>query len=334
VHGSRFFILAGLIAASGSIAFACSIDIRGLAVPTEGGGEGPAAAPGADPAVGDGAQASRDGATARDGTPSRDVGLQPRDDGAPSSDDDGAPSGDEGGAGVADATLDAETEDTIDGPISAFAGDGAPSVDAAQDVLASPEHGPVISIDFVGEGTPMAPAEVAGVAPAAFWNSATGPQGALTDLVANDGSTTSAIATWSADHAYSLRIPENTGDAHMINGYLDPFVLATLTVSGLPTFVADGYDVYVYADGEVPPGVERTAAYSIGAVSQNVTHVGNGVLFSGAFSPALARGTGNYLVFHGVQGPSFTLTAVPGETTHLPRAPLNGIQIVPTTSAP
>ncbi|MGH9682795.1 MAG: hypothetical protein ACRD4S_04190, partial [Candidatus Acidiferrales bacterium] len=76
----------------------------------------------------------------------------------------------------------------------------------------------------------------------------------------------------------------------------------------------------------------RTGVYEISGPGTTTTAIdltdGAGVNFNGTFT----RGTnsaGNYVVFT-VTGTSFTLTATPGTSTDAyPRAPINGIQIVP-----
>ena len=54
-------------------------------------------------------------------------------------------------------------------------------------------------------------------------------------------------------------------------------------------------------------------------------------IFSGTYvmAPATSVGTGNYVVFRGLLGAGFTLTATPGASTStVRRAPVNGLQIV------
>jgi hypothetical protein len=195
----------------------------------------------------------------------------------------------------------------------------------------------IVSIDFVGKGTPMAPTEIAGVIPAPDWNSASTTQGSMGALFAADGHATSASLAWSSDSLFSLGIADDPGNARMMNGYLDPLTpltFASVTVSGLPDiFAVSGYDVYVYANGVVPAGVTRTGIYRMGAVVQSLTQTGN-TPFDGVFRQASLVDGGNYLVFHGVIGTGFTLTATPGPAASNPRSPLNGIQIVSVATSP
>jgi len=102
-----------------------------------------------------------------------------------------------------------------------------------------------------------------------------------------------------------------------------------VTVSGLPANSA-GYDVYVYADGYNP--APRTGAYQISGTGDhddqvNLTDVAN-TDFSGTFTQA-NNSNGNYVKFP-ITAAGFTITATPGAATDgFPRAPVNGIQVVP-----
>jgi len=207
----------------------------------------------------------------------------------------------------------------------------------------------VLSIDFVGgrwspsgtmtlvPATAMTAAEVAGVKPAARWNSAPGSSGALAALALSSGALTAASVTWSVPALtsgpgeWTKGFTDAPGDVRMLNGYLDPLATtspATVVVSGLPAAVtASGYDVYVYLTGEVRSATTRTAKYSIGATSYTATEAGPTATTFGGFSLVGASGAGNYVVFKNLTGASFTLTATPG-TGQTPRAPVNGLQIV------
>ena len=209
----------------------------------------------------------------------------------------------------------------------------------------------VLSIDFVGgrwmsngtggmtlvPGVPMAASEVAGARPAAQWNAAIGPTGSLANLTLSNGGVTAATVGWQSassasgpgewNHQYS----DAPGDVKMMNGYLDPTFTtmpAKVTVSNLPPpFSTRGYDVYVYFVGEIPDSGTRGGKYAIGSTTTSVTQTGpTSTVFTG-FKLAPANGAGNYFVFRGVTGTSFTLTATPS-TGGTPRAPVNGLQIV------
>ena len=89
------------------------------------------------------------------------------------------------------------------------------------------------------------------------------------------------------------------------------------TVSGLP----DGatYDVIVYIKGGVN---EKGGDYTIG--DQTFPHTD-----SAAFDGNFVYGEyGDYLVFKGVTGSSFTLQSQPTHGVTAPRAPINGLEVV------
>jgi hypothetical protein len=219
----------------------------------------------------------------------------------------------------------------------------------------------ILSIDFVGgvvvtsaggaggrtvmvTPTPMAATEVAGVKPAANWNSAPGAvsASALTPLLLGNGTSTAASLTWNASSTstspgvYSAGLPDAPGDVRMMNGYLDPAMgslpSATITVSGLPAAATTGgYDVYVYFLAALNTNETRSHKYTIGATTITVSQTGP-TTFTGYAQTADMGTTGNYVVFKNVTSASFTLTAtaVTGTTK---RAPVNGLQIVwPTGS--
>jgi hypothetical protein len=117
----------------------------------------------------------------------------------------------------------------------------------------------------------------------------------------------------------------------MMRGYLDTVgATTTVTVSGLPADSA-GYAVYVYADGSNGPAT-RTGAYQISGTgitttSVNLTDAAN-TDFSGTYTQG-NNSAGNYVKFT-ITANGFTITATPGASTDAyPRAPVNGIQIVP-----
>lgn len=212
---------------------------------------------------------------------------------------------------------------------------GPEDADGQADAFSQPDalRPVVISIDFVGGGIPMAPTETAGVFPAAEWNSAAGASGALPALVESDGTASAAAVTWDGGGVWQLPVTDAPGDTRMMTGYLDPRTTSIVAVSGLPgTLTATGYDVYVYANGDVPANITRAASYAIGAVTHVVTEPELSA-FSGTFIEAVNGGFGNYVVFRGITGASFTLTVRPVSGTGL-RAPINGLQIVTTGAGP
>ena len=150
-------------------------------------------------------------------------------------------------------------------------------------------------------------------------------------LVDETGSATGAKVTWNTNGIWNLPITDTPGNARMMRGYLDTTgATTTVTVAGLPANAA-GYDVYVYADGD-NAAATRTAAYQISGTgitttSINLTDAAN-MNFSGTYTQA-NNSNGNYVKFT-VTATGFTITATPGASTDAyPRAPVNGIQIVP-----
>jgi hypothetical protein len=190
----------------------------------------------------------------------------------------------------------------------------------------------VISIDFVGQGTAMGSTEVAGVASKPNWNNANGlTNTAGQALVDESGTATGATVIWNTNGMWNLPITDTVGNARMMRGYLDTVGgMIAVTVSGLPANSA-GYDVYVYADGD-NGAAARTGAYQISGTgittaSVNLTDAAN-TDFSGTFTQA-NNSNGNYVKFT-ITAAGFTITATPGAATDgFPRAPVNGIQIVP-----
>jgi hypothetical protein len=196
----------------------------------------------------------------------------------------------------------------------------------------------VISIDLVGAGSAMADTEVAGVLPRSNWNQASGKNNGTAPLPLLDETSTNtgATAVWSdaLNTIWALPIPDAPGNTRMMIGYLNGRGgNAIVTVSGLPAN-PNGYDVYVYTDGD-NGAATRTAIYqlsgsSFATMSVSVNDV-PGANFSGTFVQA-NNSAGNYVLYK-IQGSSFTLTGIPGTATdNNPRAPINGLQIVPRTT--
>lgn len=220
-----------------------------------------------------------------------------------------------------------------------------PSHDNAISVygLLPPGSGPgptppgTISIDFVGSSAAsMAAAEAAGARPASHWNAAFGATRSTPQaLVDATGAGTSATVTWSAaGGTWQLPTTDQPGNVRMMKGYLDTTSTnaSTVSVTGLP---GASYDVYVYADGDNKI-YERSARYTISGPGITTTTIGltdgASVNFGGTFTPA-TNSAGNYVRFS-IAATGFTVTATPATPeTGTRRAPINGIQIVPTAPA-
>ncbi len=196
-----------------------------------------------------------------------------------------------------------------------------------------------IGLNFVGgkantSVSSMGSGETAGVISQTDWNNLSGLSGSDSSLVDNSGNTVSGLSvsytslnTW-ADQAIS----NSAGNDRLMRGYLDFNVnngSASVTVSGL---TAPVYDVIVYTNGDENARVGR---FQIGAqsfwVKDNATFSGTFIQGTDTADPGSHAATqaGNYMVFSGLTGSSFTLDATGAYTTDgTLRAPVNAIQIV------
>src|SRR5262245_32386105 len=119
---------------------------------------------------------------------------------------------------------------------------------AGQTVIVSQTSGPptatsaAISINFVGSGSSMGAAEIAGVVAKANWNNATGATRSTPMALKDEtGATTPATVTWTADNTWSTLIPDDAGNRRMMKGYLDNGFEGptTVNVTGLPSGTYD-----------------------------------------------------------------------------------------------
>ncbi len=219
--------------------------------------------------------------------------------------------------------------------LGATSGAHGDSVDGAFNVSATVPGAGVISIDFTGNGTPMLPTEVAGVVATPNWNVANDISDTRSALFDETGTATATEVQWNANIVHALPIADAPGDARMMRGYLDPTMTANpavVAVDGLPAN-AGGYLVHVYADGDnVGSMAYRSGRYRVvGDVSGDShleIHDESTSEFTGSFLRAV-NSPGNYAVFP-IRGTGFILVATPlfGNDGN-PRAPINGIQIVP-----
>jgi hypothetical protein len=199
-------------------------------------------------------------------------------------------------------------------------------------VVATASAPKAISINFVGRDTPMAASESAGVVAKTNWNNASGTSGSGLPLHDETGVIGAATVAWSCNNVWSTSITDAAGNFRMMKGYLDTAStsVTTVTVSSLPSN-AKGYSVYVYFDGD-NGSATRKAIYRIAGAGITTTTINGtdrgGVNFSGTFTQANSS-AGNYVKFT-INATGFTLTATPGSSTdQYPRAPVNGIQIIP-----
>lgn len=228
----------------------------------------------------------------------------------------------------------------------------------------------VIGVDFYGDGgggttgttVQMTPAELAGAVPSANWNSFTpAVQATAQPLHDNLGAATGATVTWASNNTWNTGAAAGTGNLRMMKGYLDSSdtSVTTVNVANLPaSLTAAPYAVLLYYDGD-NGGSERVGKYSItGATTGNATFWGRDAAnstFSGVFLPgqtatdplagggnidsnsaaALAVPAGNMVIFRGLTGSSFTLSAqssVSSDATN--RSAIEGFQILPDTAVP
>jgi hypothetical protein len=220
----------------------------------------------------------------------------------------------------------------------------------------------VIGIDFYGGGggsgttqEMMSPNETAGVVPRSNWNSftpntQTTPQALMTDTGGAGGD-----VVWTSQNTWNVNHVQAPGDLRMMKGYIDTndTSITTVTVAGLPSSITSvPYSVIVYYDGA--NGTEnRVGQFSIGDVTFWGRDAGGEFtgLYTLAQSPidplagggaidnnndaALTVPSGNYMIFSGLTGDTFTLSAqasVSAGGTN--RAAINGIQVLPTALIP
>ena len=193
-----------------------------------------------------------------------------------------------------------------------------------------------IGVNFVGTSpTPMGASETAGVLVQANWNNATGATSSTPlALVDKAGAATAATVAWSANGIWMTPIPDTAGNARLMKGYLDSSSTSTTTVT-VAGLAQRTYDVYVYADGDNKV-YSRSAAYTISGTGITTTTVtlidAPSTNFGGTFTRA-TNSAGNYVKFS-ITAAGFTLRATGTEPVDgSRRAPVNGIQIVPTASA-
>jgi len=213
----------------------------------------------------------------------------------------------------------------------AYDAKGAQSTSQTVTVAVGPAaSGDRYSFDFQGNSPfSLAPTTVAGLVPLSNWNTLTKNAGTAPLTVASNGGWSPVKVTWACEGVWKLGLPASSGNNILMDGYLDDYYGGTITVSvsGLADRPALGYDVIVYTDGD-NGGAQRTGTYTLLGVSKANTD--NGVNFSGTFVESLS---GNYVRFRNVKATSFTLYATPSGTSDgVYRAPVNAIQIIPSTS--
>jgi hypothetical protein len=205
--------------------------------------------------------------------------------------------------------------------------------------LALPAGATTISLNFSSgydnsgpaPTTTLAATDIAGVARAANWNNLAGSSGSASSLLNATGTASSLSTTWSSNGTWSTGTAQPNADYKMMYSGFDErgTNTATVTVSGLGQFPS--YSVYAYfaADATNPNVVE---GYSIGSQTYwgsffhqtDAKFAGTYIKATGTTQATATEGA-NYALFTGLTGPTFTLTATPGNGW---RAELMGIQIV------
>jgi hypothetical protein len=209
----------------------------------------------------------------------------------------------------------------------------------------------------------MQPTEVAGVVSQAWWNNAgigmapnrhINNTGTLAAGTVRDSTGTvmpRLVVTWDTYGTFSTNIPDTPGNNRMMKGYLDSSNqrAALINISDLPgPFAAAGYDVIVYFDGEqtigstdrvgrwrVFEGEETTGAMLAEAFGKDphVIDFGGTFIKSTGASPNTAT-YGNYVRMSGLHATTVTLEAFAPSWGDVPRAPVNGIQLVSSVPEP
>jgi len=217
-------------------------------------------------------------------------------------------------------------------PVTITATSGALSHSVTQGfyVTEAPLGEGVISIDFVGGASPLAPAGVAGAVPKPNWNEASGASGSDLALVDEASAATGATVTWSTSSTATLGLSDTGADFVMMNGYLDAGTqTTTVTVTGLDS-KAGGWVVHLYADGSNGSsdastdysfeGSDGTRAFVRLVDAANAT-------FDGTYVLAGSGEAGNHAIVL-IGGTGFTLTVTKSASGGGTHAPLNGIQIM------
>ncbi|MDC0325232.1 DUF5050 domain-containing protein [bacterium] len=183
-----------------------------------------------------------------------------------------------------------------------------------------------IAINFGADEPDGARSDVNGVAGALGTSTWINLEGASGSAVVNGTDTVSDVSvTWTSSNTWAThgRILEtnNTApvgnDRNLMTGYLDTNETDPISVM-VNNIPFESYHVYVYIKGGV---VGRGGDYAIAGNTQS--HIDTAA-FSGDY---IEGAEGDYLVFEGVSGSSFTLTGQP--TTGTPRrAAINAIEVV------
>lgn len=195
--------------------------------------------------------------------------------------------------------------------------------------------GTSISVEFGvggsdGIGSGLAASDVAGVAPSANWNVASGDSGTMGSLVQDSlgtASATSVSVDWNSNNTWNDGNSFTGANNTLISGYLDGEsgnVPATAAFSGLTSY---SYTVVMYSAA----GTDDGSGKESGGFYVNGTQVlGSGIGNTAGpnfimTSPGVA---GNYLVLSGVR-PIGGAISISDDATSV-RIPFNGVQLIST----
>ncbi|HVZ22697.1 MAG TPA: hypothetical protein VG871_16600 [Vicinamibacterales bacterium] len=190
-----------------------------------------------------------------------------------------------------------------------------------------------IGVNFVGSGYSLSTSDSAGVLATSHWNNASGASRSSPLAVLDDtGGVTGVTVTWTADNTWNLPVNTFTANRRLMRGYLDTINGHTTTVN-VAGLAGGAYDIYVYADGD-NGRASRSATYQISGPGLQTTSAGLTDSANTNFNTSFVQAngsSGNYVRFSVAAATAFTLSAVPGQASDgVRRAPINGLQIVPT----
>jgi len=174
-----------------------------------------------------------------------------------------------------------------------------------------------IGVNMGSNEVSMATGDVAGVTVSqGNWNNASGGSGSLSNVKNNSGTTTTLNVSWGGTSPGTWHVTANgtaTGDAKMMNGYLDAADRARSAYVTLSQIPYATYDVYVYvggsnsgAKGKVNNG---TTAYSL--TNGSINPGGDGFQVADyvvTTDTGSAYPSANYAKFAGLTGSSVTVT--------------------------
>jgi len=195
-----------------------------------------------------------------------------------------------------------------------------------------------IGVNFVGGDGPgntttkvLASTDLAGVDASTNWNNATGNSLTTISNLNSDAGATTASVTYAANGIYTARATPAmaTPNQILMIGYVDDLTNAgdtTISFANLP-FVGN-YEVYVYYGSD---NNNRTGTITLGSTVYNIrTNTSAFTTFTPGTLAADDPDPGNYVLFSGVNGAAFTVSAARGSNN----IGVHGIQVVGTIPEP